>query len=170
MIRPSTALWGAAVVLVGYAMFQVKYEVMQQEAELARINHQIAGSREQVRILNAEWSFLTQPTRLDALAHRYLDLVPIGTAELGTIASIPFRNPAQAPSQAQAPADASTDYRTSVIHPTSPRPSPPPGAEREGPAKREGEVGVRAAGAMSHAFASPGTSATLATLSPGANR
>jgi len=27
--------------------------------------------------------------------------------------------------------------------PTSPRPSPPPGAEREGPAQREGEVGVR---------------------------
>jgi adenosylcobyric acid synthase len=29
--------------------------------------------------------------------------------------------------------------------PTSPRPSPPPGAEREGPAQREGEVGARSA-------------------------
>jgi len=33
--------------------------------------------------------------------------------------------------------------------PTSPRPSPPPGAEREGPAKREGEVGdISAAGSL----------------------
>ena len=29
--------------------------------------------------------------------------------------------------------------------PTSPQPSPPPGAEREGPAQREGEVGARGA-------------------------
>ena len=32
----------------------------------------------------------------------------------------------------------------SETRPTSPQPSPPPGAEREGPAQREGEVGARA--------------------------
>ncbi len=80
MIRPSTALWAAAVVVVGYAMFQVKYEVMQQESQLARINRQIADSREAIRVLKAEWSFLTQPARLSALSKRYLNLVPIETA------------------------------------------------------------------------------------------
>jgi adenosylcobyric acid synthase len=35
--------------------------------------------------------------------------------------------------------------------PTSPRPSPPPGAEREGPAQREGEVGVRQSRILSRA-------------------
>ena len=92
MIRPSTALWALCVMLVGYALFQVKYEVMAQEDELARLNRQIAESREAVRVLNAEWSFLTQPTRLAELARRYLTLVPIGTAQLGSIAAIPLRN------------------------------------------------------------------------------
>jgi hypothetical protein len=109
MIRPSTVLWGAAVVLVGYAMFQVKYEVMHQEDQLAHIDRDIVSSREQVRILTAEWSFLTQPTRLDALSRRYLDLVPIGTAQLGSIGAIPLRNtpPPPAPAQSQALAGAS---------------------------------------------------------------
>ncbi|MGH7089637.1 MAG: cell division protein FtsL [Stellaceae bacterium] len=93
MIRPSTALWGAAVILVGYAMFQVKYEVMQQEDQLAHVRREVAQGREQIRVLKAEWSFLSQPTRLNELAHRYLDLVPIGTAQLGAIDTIPLRNP-----------------------------------------------------------------------------
>ena len=58
MIRPSTALWAAAVIGVGYILFQVKYEVQQQEDELARLDRQIADSREAVRVLDAEWSFL----------------------------------------------------------------------------------------------------------------
>jgi cell division protein FtsL len=91
MIRASTALWAAAVIVVGYAMFEVKYDVMQQEDQLQRINHKIAASREAVRVLNAEWSFLTQPSRLNDLAKRYLDLVPIGTQQLTTIAAIPLR-------------------------------------------------------------------------------
>jgi hypothetical protein len=103
MIRPSTVLWAACVVLVGYALFQVKYEVMAQEDELAHLNRQIAESREAVRVLNAEWSFLTQPARLSELAKRYLTLVPIGTAQLGSIAAIPPRNPA-APSDPPAAA------------------------------------------------------------------
>jgi cell division protein FtsL len=111
MIRAATVLWAAIVVAVGYAMFQVKYEVMQQESQLARIHRQIAENREAVRVLNAEWSFLTQPARLETLAHRYLDLAPIGTAQLGTIAAIPLRAPAAqatppAPAAVSAPAAA----------------------------------------------------------------
>ena len=93
MIRPSTILWSCAVIAVGYAMFQMKYEVMQQEDRLQRLNHEIADDREAVRVLTAEWSFLTQPARLDELSRRYLNLVPIGTQQLGSIAAIPLRVP-----------------------------------------------------------------------------
>ena len=91
MIRPGSALWIAVILLVGYAMFQVKYEVARQDEELARINRQIAATREATRVLNAEWSFLTQPSRLSALEKRHLHLVPIGTAQLGDTAAIPLR-------------------------------------------------------------------------------
>jgi len=122
MIRPSTALWASAVIVVGYAMFQVKYEVMQQEDQLARINRQIADSREAVRVLNAEWSFLTQPTRLGELSKRYLNLVPIGTAQLGSIDAIPLRNGDQA-GTAPRPEPAPPP-----LHPVT-RPEPRPGAK-----------------------------------------
>jgi len=115
VIRPASVLWAAAVVIVGYAMFQVKYEVMQQEDQLARLNRQIADSREAVRVLNAEWSFLTQPTRLNALSKRYLTLVPIGAAQLGSIDALPLRDsPPAAPARAE---------------PAAPRPEPRPGAK-----------------------------------------
>jgi cell division protein FtsL len=93
MIRPATAFWAAAVIGIGYVMFQMKYEVMHQEDQLARVNHQIAETREAIRVLKAEWSFLSRPSRLSALSQRYLHLVPIETAELGAIDTIPLRDP-----------------------------------------------------------------------------
>lgn len=116
MIRPSTVLWSAAVIVVGYAMFQVKYEVMQQKRELAHINRQIADSREAIRVLRAEWSFLNQPARLGLLSKRYLNLVPIEAAQLGHISAIPLRQTATAAVSVPAPAPAAI--------------TPPPSARR----------------------------------------
>lgn len=91
MIRLSTILWTLLVALSGYAMFQVKYEVVKLEDRLARVNRQIAQSHEAIHVLNAEWSFLNQPARLDQLAKRYLALQPIGTKQMGRIDALPER-------------------------------------------------------------------------------
>ena len=93
MIRLGTVLWLLLVAASGYAMFQIKYEVMKLDDELARINRQIVASRESTRVLGAEWSFLNQPDRLDRLAKRYLSLKPIATAQIGSIDSLPRRSP-----------------------------------------------------------------------------
>jgi cell division protein FtsL len=103
MIRLSTALWVVVVIAVGYGMFQVKYEVMQLEEQLARVNRSITEDREAIRVLNAEWSFLTQPSRLDQLAKRHLALGPIGTSRLGRLDALPER-PGEGPALAAAPA------------------------------------------------------------------
>jgi hypothetical protein len=95
MIRPGTVLWLLVVITVGYAMFQVKYEVMQQEDALARINREIADTRDQIRVLDAEWSYLSQPNRLKRLASRYLDLFPISAAQIVELSAIPERPTAQ---------------------------------------------------------------------------
>ena len=91
MIRPGTALWLILVIAVGYAMFQVKYEVMQQEETLGRLSKDIAETREQIRVIDAEWSYLTRPDRLKRLAARYLNLAPIAAAQIGDLASVPER-------------------------------------------------------------------------------
>jgi hypothetical protein len=91
MIRPGTILWLLIVIAVGYAMFQVKYEVMQQEETLARLNKEIADSREQIRMVDAEWSYLARPDRLKHLAARYLNLTPIAAAQIGELNTVPER-------------------------------------------------------------------------------
>ena len=91
MIRPGTLVWLCLVILVGWAMFQVKYEVMAQEDTLARINKEIADTREQIRVTDAEWSFLTRPDRVKNLATRYLNLVPMSAAQILELSAIPER-------------------------------------------------------------------------------
>jgi hypothetical protein len=91
MIRLSTILWLLAVMAAGYAMFQVKYQVGLLEDRLAQLNHDIAASREETRVLDAEWSLLSDPQRLDRLNKTFLHLTPVATAQIGGIDQVPFR-------------------------------------------------------------------------------
>lgn len=107
VIRPGTIVWFCITVAVGYAMFQVKYEVMQQEQTLAGINKEIITDREQIRVLNAEWSYLTRPARLEELSARFLHLNGMSSAQILPLSAVPERadtDAALAPSRAPAPA------------------------------------------------------------------
>jgi hypothetical protein len=91
MIRLGSVLWMLLAASIGYAMFQVKYEVAQLDEQLVRIHRDIAADQESIHVLKAEWAFLTQPKRLDELSKRYLALSPIGTAKLGALDAAPMR-------------------------------------------------------------------------------
>jgi len=91
VIRPGTIVWFCVVVAVGYAMFQVKYEVMQQEQTLAGINKQIADDRDQIRVLNAEWSYLTRPARIEELSARFFHLGNVSAAQILPLDAVPER-------------------------------------------------------------------------------
>jgi len=121
MIRPGTIVWLLLVIAVGYAMFQVKFEVMQQEETLARLTKEIADSREQNRIIDAEWSYLTRPDRVKRLAARYLNLAPITAAQIGELNTLPERPDAPpAPIQKPNPAT-SAQPLTSPTRASGPR-------------------------------------------------
>jgi hypothetical protein len=91
MIRLATVLWLVLVAFVGFGMFKVKYEVMDLEDELARANRAIVADQDAIHVLKAEWAFLGQPNRLAELSRRHLDLVPLGTTQLGQIGAIALR-------------------------------------------------------------------------------
>jgi hypothetical protein len=91
VIRPGTIVWFFVVVAVGYAMFQVKYEVMQQEQTLAGINKQIADDREQIRVLSAEWSYLTRPSRIEELNARFVHLGNVNSTQILPLSAVPER-------------------------------------------------------------------------------
>jgi len=91
MLRLSTWLWLGLVAIVGCATYQIKFQVTQLEDELVHVNHAIDADRDQLRVLNTEWSYLNQPGRLDQLRKRYLTLDTVKRDKIGTIDAIPFR-------------------------------------------------------------------------------
>jgi hypothetical protein len=95
MIRPSVVVWLVAVGCLGFGMFQVKREVQDLEDKLVRVNRGITSDRDAIHVLKAEWSYLTQPTRLAEVSKRHLALSPVATAQLGQIENIPLKQQQQ---------------------------------------------------------------------------
>jgi hypothetical protein len=102
MIRLGTLFWLVLVSATGFAMFGVKYQVQALEDELARTNRATAAEEHELRVLDAEWAFLTRPATLEAMNRQFLSLGPIATKQLhATAADIPLRPP---PPEAPPPA------------------------------------------------------------------
>jgi hypothetical protein len=92
VLRLATWGWLAVVGVAGFGTFEMKYQVARVDDELGRVSRQIDGDRDQLRVLSAEWSYLTQPARLDQLRQRHLSLVPVSRAQLGSLDQVPFRS------------------------------------------------------------------------------
>lgn len=75
----------------GFLLFKVKYEVVEIEQKLAQTEQQIAREKETIHILKAEWSHLNEPQRLQKLAEKYLDIVPMKTEQIAAVVS-DFKN------------------------------------------------------------------------------
>lgn len=97
MIRISAFVWILVLALLGIGLFQVKYNVQSKEAELRAINKQIAANRSAIHVLDAEWSYLNDPTRLADLARRHTDLTPTQATQLKHFADLPPRPAAAQP-------------------------------------------------------------------------
>lgn len=84
--------------LVGGAAFTFKVKA-DSEAAIARVaelERQIEAEREIIEVLKADWSLLTDPSRLAALAERYraeLGLEPLDPAAIVELNEIPMRPP-----------------------------------------------------------------------------
>ena len=94
MIRLGTLFWLVLVSSTGFAMFGVKYQVQALEDELARTNRATATEEHELRVLEAEWAYLTRPATLEAMNRQFLSLSPIATKQLhATATDIPLRPP-----------------------------------------------------------------------------
>jgi cell division protein FtsL len=105
MTKLGALFWIFLVLASGFTTFKVKYAVQNQEDQLNRVRRQTIAEEQQIRVLTAEWSYLTQPERLADLNRRFLGLAPITPQQLQTpIAAIPLRVPAAPVAIAAAPA------------------------------------------------------------------
>lgn len=78
------------VVFLCFALYSVNYETQAARDRLAEVEREVADAGEHLRVLNAEWSLLNQPDRLERLAARFLDLEPISPVQLATLNTLPL--------------------------------------------------------------------------------
>ncbi len=91
MIRRSMLLGFGLVCVVGAGLYQLKHEVMVLEKDLARVNRAILDDQESIHVLKAEWTYLNEPRRLEALSRQYLKIAPLSAAQVVTIEDLPTR-------------------------------------------------------------------------------
>jgi len=78
-----------------------------------------AAEEHEIRVLDAEWAYLTRPETLEGMNRQFLSLAPISTKQLHTTAAdIPLRPVPSAPPPAAAPAEATTVV--AAVEPTPP--------------------------------------------------
>jgi hypothetical protein len=97
MIRLGTFVWLALLTMIGVGLYQVELGVLAKESELRQINRQIDTNRDATHVLEAEWSYLNDPTRLADLARRYTDLAPATPTQIAGFDRLVPRPPAGAP-------------------------------------------------------------------------
>ena len=91
MRRPVTLAALVLTVAVSYGIYEIKYDVIELEQELGRLNQELIAEREAVKVLKAEWSYLNRPERLERLAARYLELGPAPVRGLASLDELPRR-------------------------------------------------------------------------------
>ena len=75
----------------------------------------------EIRVLDAEWAYLTRPATLDTMNRRFLSLAPISTKQLHTtVADIPMRPPPPAPPPVAEPVETAV----AAAEPSPPAPQP----------------------------------------------
>ncbi len=86
------SFWTCAIILTGYVLFYITFQVEALEAQLTDLNHQIVKEQETIHVLKAEWSYLKRPDRLKKLSNKLLpELKEISTNQIGYIDDIPLK-------------------------------------------------------------------------------
>lgn len=102
-MRKSALLWLFLAAVCGAILFQTSQRVNDGRQKLAEIGANTRKQEESLRVLQAEWSYLNQPERLEKLSQKYLGLVPLQGRQFAKASDIPARPPQAEKTEAPAP-------------------------------------------------------------------
>ncbi len=117
MLKALNILLVGATIAGAAWTFKVKYDAEVLEAEIARVERQAQLERETIALLEADWSLLNQPGRLQTLAQAFqadLALEPIKPAQIVDAADVPARPVIVGPELPDAPKNFADNSRTKV--------------------------------------------------------
>ncbi len=71
-----------AVLVSGFFLYSLEHSTRALERQIAHEKKTISAEREAIKLLNAEWSSLTRPERLQKLAEEQLKLQPMAAKQV----------------------------------------------------------------------------------------
>lgn len=116
MIGRLTMIWLCLATAAAVSLFTLKFEVLSLEGELEALNDRIVADLEAIRVLQAEWSYLNQPAKLQRHADRHLQLGRLRASQVISLDQLPVRAKAgQTPHQAVAAASAERPLPANIL-------------------------------------------------------
>lgn len=91
MIRALNLAMLALTVMICFGLYRVTHAAQEREADLKKIEAQISEEQRAIGVLKAEWTHLSQPSKMQAMATRYLDLQPMKATQIAYLNDIPMR-------------------------------------------------------------------------------
>ena len=82
-----------ALILAAAYVYRIKYDSTVQAERLAKIRSEVRRERDTIGALRAEWGGLQSPSRIEALAKRYLHLKPIAPTQFDKLNGLPDQPP-----------------------------------------------------------------------------
>lgn len=97
MLRAFNAILVVAVLCAAYVLYSLEHSIRGIERQISRSNAAIASEKETIGLLNAEWSSLIRPERLQRLAEQYLELKRISPEQFVKVNELAARIPDEPP-------------------------------------------------------------------------
>ncbi len=97
MIRPFTCICFLLACGAGLYLYQSKHRVQVLDRKIEDTVRVTEQTREQIRVLHAEWTLLNDPQRLQALADQFLTLKTVTPGQFTSMADLDSRLPSVPP-------------------------------------------------------------------------
>ncbi len=89
ILRIFALVYMACFAALSMGLYLVKYSVQNIQRDVSEVKTELAEEKESLHLLNAEWAYLNRPDRLQQLAARHLDLVPLDSRRIENTALLP---------------------------------------------------------------------------------
>jgi cell division protein FtsL len=97
MIKMINALLVVTVLGSGYTLYALEHSTRGLERQISKTDRKLDEARESIKLLNAEWSSLTRPERIQKLAEEHLALQATQAKQFVSVEDLLTKVPATVP-------------------------------------------------------------------------
>lgn len=130
MIRALNLAMLALTVTICFGLYRVTHAAQERAQDLKQIEGQITEEARAIDVLKAEWTHLAQPSKVQAMATRYLGLEPMKATQIAYLSDIPMRAKEASLSDIESIPFSNDGERIPVYDDSAPVPLPKPASVR----------------------------------------